>query len=176
MPEEFVLPKKKTAVIAGVLALTCLSAGNAVAATVDPSPQSEYCQPHDQRIYTATGTSWFSYDSGTLKNTSGGTISKTFTHSATKSKSTDVSAEVGLTVSGVVAELNAKFGVSTSVTASYTTSTAFTVTAPAHKTVTYKDGILQRSYSVKRVHTYSNCRTSATYGRVLAMENYSEAH
>ncbi|MFE0778488.1 hypothetical protein [Streptomyces sp. NPDC058861] len=146
-----------------------------MAATGDPSPQSEYCQPHDQRTYTSTGNSWYSYDSGTLKNTSGGTISKTFTHSSNKSKSTEVSAEVGLSASAVVAEINAKYGVSTSVTASYTTTTTFTVTAPPRTTVSYKDGIMQRSYSIKKVHTYSNCTTSTTYGRVLAMDNYSEA-
>ncbi|KQX59420.1 hypothetical protein ASE09_03845 [Streptomyces sp. Root66D1] len=83
--------------------------------------------------------------------------------------------EVGLSASAVIAEVNAKFGISSSVTASYTTTTAFTVTAPAHTTVSYKDGILMRAYNVKRVHTYSNCTTSTTYGKILAMDNYSEA-
>lgn len=163
------LSKMKMAQTAVVLALgaSLLSAGNAVAA--------EHCQPHDYRSYTSTGSSWHSYDSGVLNNPSAGTISKTFTHSSNKSKTTEVSAEVGLTAGAVVAEINAKYGVSTSVTASYTTSTRFTVTAPPRTKVTYKDGILQRSYTVKKVHTYSNCTTRTTYGKVLAMENYSEA-
>ncbi|MEU5253220.1 hypothetical protein [Streptomyces longwoodensis] len=145
-------------------------------ATDDVRPYSEVCEVRDSRTYTQTGLSWYQYDSGTLVNSSAGTISKTFTHTINASLTTTVSAEVGLSVSGVVAEINAKVGVSVAVTASVTRGTTFTVTAPAHTTVSYKDGIAKRTYSVKRVHTYSNCHQATTYGSVVAADNYSVAN
>ncbi len=133
------------------------------------------CDVYDSRTYTQISSAWYAFDSGTLANKSAGTISKTYTHSGTASLSTTVSAEVGAKVSTVVAEVNAKLGVSVSATASYTRSTSFTVSAPPHTTVTYKDGILTRTYSVKRVHTYSNCQQRTSYGTVKAADNYSTA-
>lgn len=115
-------------------------------------------------------------DAGTLANNSGGTISKAFTHSSNQSLSSTVSAEVGASVSTVVAEVNAKMGVSVAATASYTTSTTFTVTAPAHTTVTYRHGILKRVYSVKKVHTYSNCGQATTYGTASMADSDSVAN
>jgi hypothetical protein len=140
------------------------------------SSDSIYCEPYDVRSYTQTSSVWYASDSGTLANNSGGTISKAFTHSSNQSLGSTVSAEVGASVSTVVAEVNAKLGVSVAVTASYTTSTTFTVTAPAHTTVTYRDGILKRTYSVKKVHTYSNCAQATTYGTAWLADSYSVAN
>jgi hypothetical protein len=177
--------RNKSVTAALVLALGCTAlaaAGGTAQASVMPGaaagdvrPYSEVCDVRDSRTYTQTGLTWYRYDSGTLANSSAGTISKTFTHTFTASLTTTVSAEVGLSVSSVVAEINTKVGVSVAVTASVSSSTSFTVTAPAHTTVSYKDGIAKRTYSVKRVHTYSNCHQATTYGSVVAADNYSVA-
>ena len=155
-----------------VSAVTMIATAVLPVAAANASP---YCDPGDSRTYTQVSTSWYRYDGGTLSNGSAGTISKTYTHSSNASLTTTVSAEVGAKVSTVVAEVNAKLGVSASVTASYTTSTSFTVSAPPHTTVTYKDGILIRNFSIKHVHLYTNCTTGTTYGTAKVADNYSRA-
>ena len=157
------------------LVLSLATAGITVLAPATVTQAAEACDPADKRTYTVIRSSWYAYDSGTLRNRSNGTLSKTYTHSTNKSLNTTKSAEVGGSVSSVVAEINAKFGISVSATASYTTSTSFTVKAPAHTSVSYKDGIKQRTYSVKRVHLDTRCRTSTTYGSVQAADNVSVA-
>lgn len=139
------------------------------------TPAMSYCSPTDTRTYTQTSAAWYASDSGTLRNGSAGTITKSFTHTANRSLTSTVSAEVGAKVSIVVSEINAKLGVSVSVTAAYTTSTTFTVTAPAHTTVSYRDGILKRAYSVKRVRRDDNCVIKTTYGTATMADNYSVA-
>lgn len=157
------------------MALTSLIASAGLAHAADPRPNGEVCEVHDNRTYTQTSLTWYKFDSGTLVNNSAGSISKAFTHTFSASLTTTVSAEVGLSVDSVVAEVNAKAGVSVAVTASVSSSTTFTVTAPAHTTVSYKDGIAKRTFSVKKVHTYSNCNQATTYGSVVAADNYSVA-
>jgi len=73
----------------------------------------------------------------------------------------------------VVAEVNTKVGVTVSAKAAYTTSTSFTVTAPPHTTVSYRDGIMKRPYSVKRVRRDDGCATTTTYGTAVMADNYS---
>ncbi|MBD0736179.1 hypothetical protein BGM09_23965 [Streptomyces sp. CBMA29] len=134
-----------------------------------------YCPPEDDRTYTQTASAWYGYDSGTLANNSAGTISKTYTHSSTKSLTTTVSSELQISANYVVAQVNAKLGLSTAIQASYTKSEAFTVTAPAHTTVKYKDGILKRTIRVKWDHTYSNCTVKTVTNFAYLADNYSEA-
>lgn len=157
------------------VALTGVTAA-ALGALVAPSAAfaGVYCDPYTQRNYTQTGFTWYSFDSGTINNTSSGSVTKSFTHSKTVTLSTTVSAEVGVKATVAVAEINAKLGVSVSVSASYTTSTTFSVTAPAHTKVSYKDGIAKRTYQATVIQTYSNCDQRRTSGTVVAADNYSE--
>jgi hypothetical protein len=61
------------------------------------------------------------------------------------------------------------------VTASYTTSMTFTVTALAHTTVHFRNGILRRTYSVKRVRRADNCVVTTTYGTAVVADSYALA-
>ena len=72
-------------------------------------------------------------------------------------------------------EINAKGSYSVAKTASYNKTTTLTVTAPAHTTIHYRDGIITRTFRVTRTHTYSNCQQSKKYGTVWAVDNYSTA-
>ena len=41
--------------------------------------------------------------------------------------------------------------------------------------MSYRDGILKRTYSVKRVRRDDNCGTTITYGTATMADNYSVA-
>lgn len=135
-----------------------------------------YCDPTVNRYYTQTSWSWLSYDGGTIDNrNSGATLTKVYTHSSSYSYTTQVSAEVGVSAGVAVWEINAKLGVGVQVTGNYEYGTQFTVSAPPWTYVSYRDGVIQRTFSVRNVRTYSNCSTSTWYGTVWAADNYSTA-
>ena len=164
----------KMIAVASALALTAITGGTAAAAA-PARPHTPYCPPEDDRYYKQTASSWYASDSGTLVNKSAGTISKTYTHSSTHSLSTTVDADLGVSVDFVVASVNSKLHITATKTASYTTTTRFTVTAPAHTTVTYRDGILKRTIAVTWNHTYSNCTVKTVHGYAHLADNYSVA-
>lgn len=157
-----------------VMTLAAPAAAISVAGSTT-SPTGVYCEPAYTPFHTAAGSRWHAYDAGTLVNRSAGTISRTFTHSRSAAFSTTASAEVGASTKTIVAEVNAKFGISTSETASFTTFTSFTVTAPPWTRATYKDGILVRSHSARAVQTCSNCATRTTCATAQVADNCLEA-
>lgn len=165
---------KTVAAMTGVAAAALGALVAPTAAFADIRPMGIYCDPYTQRQYTQTAFAWYGFDSGTINNTSSGSVTKSFTHSKALSLGTTVSAEVGVKADVVVAEINEKVGVSVSVNAAYTTSTTFSVTAPAHTKISYKDGIAKRTYHVTVIQTYTNCDQRRTSGTVVAADNYSE--
>ncbi|MFI0944381.1 hypothetical protein [Streptomyces sp. NPDC021020] len=160
--------------VASALALTAITGGTAAAAA-PASPNTIYCPPEDDRYFQQTASSWYASDSGTLVNNSAGTITKTYTHTSNKSYSTTVAGDLGMSIDFVVASVNTKLNVSTSREASYTTTTTFTVTAPAHTTVSYRDGILKRTILITWYHTYSNCTVKTVRDYAYLADNYSVA-
>lgn len=166
---------KRIARSAGAVVVALGAMIAAVMVVPQAASASDYCEPQTTRSYRQTSFSWYAYDSGTLNNTSSGTISKSFTHTANKSFTTTVSSEAGASASLVVVEINAKLGLSVAVTASYTTSTTFKVTAPPHTTISYKDGIARRIFTISVVQTYSNCNKATRTGSAQVADNYSEA-
>jgi hypothetical protein len=164
-------------VVAAVVLGSGLAFGPAQIAHADNglTPSVAVCTAKDTRTYTQTSAVWYASDSGTLVNKSAGTLSQSFTHSSNKSLTSTVSAEVGAKVGLVVSEVTAKLGLSVAVTASYTTSTTFTVTAPPHTTVQYRNGIMKRTFSVKRVLRYEDCSTTTKYGTAVLADSYASA-
>lgn len=164
----------KMIAVAAALALTAITGGPAAAAA-PVKPHSIYCPPEDDRYYQQTSSAWYAADSGTLINNSAGTISKAYTHTSNHSLTTTVAADLEVSVDYVVGHVNTSLNYSTSHTASYTTTTMFTVTAPAHTTVHYTDGILKRTILITWNHTYSNCTVKTVKDYAYLADNYSVA-
>jgi hypothetical protein len=158
----------RAAVIAIATAATATTA-------VAPAHAIQYCDPEVKRTYTSAGSTWFVWDAGTIDNSkSSATLHKSFTHTVEGSFSTTVSGELGITAKTVVTEVNAKFGISATITAKVTTSTTFQITVPPHVKVSYKDGILVRTYKIKEVKTSSTCSVQTINGSSLVADMYTQ--
>ncbi|MFJ1709865.1 hypothetical protein [Kitasatospora sp. NPDC088346] len=166
----------KRKIVAGVFAAV-VSAGllGAAAAAVDPGQSGNICDPYNERTYTQTGYEWGTSDSGTISNSSGATVSRAIARSASGTASVTVSAEVQASGSVVIAEIQAKLGVSVTASVTLTKTDTFTVAVPAYSTVSYRDGLIKRTYIVTVRHIASNCKVSSTtYGTVVAPQKYAE--
>lgn len=156
-------------VLAAVAGVTLGLASPAVA-----MPNGPWCDQGATRYYTPAGYSWYRYDSGTINNNSSASMSKVYNHTFNASLSATVSAEVGVSAKYAVAEVNAKLGVSVNETMAITTSETFTINVGPYTSVTYKDGLVQRTYDVHIVYTYSNCSARDTYGQVSAPDGQTD--
>jgi len=148
--------------ISGLLAVAT-SAG-ALLLAPSAAHASEVCDYKFTRSYTSEGYSWVMSDGETIRNTSSATVSRKITYTIAGSLSTTVSGEIALKASGAVAEVNAKFGVSVSASVTITRQDEFSVTVPAHTSISYRSGIIKRKYHVVEKTTYSNCDTKSKGG------------
>jgi hypothetical protein len=157
---------------AGVGAVLALASVQAAHAAPQHAP---FCAPTDVRTFTSLGATWYAFDSGTLNNRSAGTITQSYAHTTEKSLTTTVSAEVGLKVSALISEVNVKFGLSAAVTAKYSKTTTFTVAAPPHTTIHFRNGILRRAFSVTRVRRDDTCIVTTTHGTAAVADSAADA-
>lgn len=140
-----------------------------------PASASPYCDPHYARSYAKGSFAFTNYDSGTIYNSSGATVTKSYTHSESHSITSTVSAAMTVGVKTLIAEANATVSAGVAYTASYTNSTTFTVSAPPYTNVEYKDGVGVRSITVKEYYIYSNCNTGTPkYATLRGADNVSE--
>ncbi|MEV0531571.1 hypothetical protein [Kitasatospora sp. NPDC050463] len=168
------MKKAVAGVFAGVLLAGVLGAAPAFAADVKPAPTSDFCEQVTNRYYEQIGWDWNSYDSGTISNSSGASISRAISRTKSASLSATASAEIQVSADVFVAEVQAKLGLSVTASVTLSATETFTVNVPAWTTVSYRDGIIQRRFSVRVVHTYSNCQTSTTWATASAPERFSE--
>ncbi|MFI6849693.1 hypothetical protein OG535_40595 [Kitasatospora sp. NBC_00085] len=171
------MTKKAVAgVFAGAVLAGVVGAAPASAADVDPGQSSNYCEPVTNRYYEQIGWDWSTSDSGTISNSSGASISRAIARTKSVTLSATASAEIQASADVFVAEIQAKLGLSVTVSATVTNTETFTVNVPAWTTVNYRDGIINRRFSVRVVHTYSNCGTSTSWATASAPERYSEVN
>ncbi|MYX29054.1 hypothetical protein GTY75_20870 [Streptomyces sp. SID8381] len=149
--------------------------GGALTAATAPASAGEQCTPHVTRSYAQTGSSWWQIAaSGTVKNGKAQQVRETVTFSNSGTHSTSASAEVGVSVSTVVAEINAKTSFSVDKSVSYTKGRSTTIVVGPHSTVHYKIGTKKRKFLVTIKRTYSNCKVTDSYGTVTAADRTTE--
>ncbi|KJY26846.1 hypothetical protein VR45_36095 [Streptomyces sp. NRRL S-495] len=141
---------------------------------MDPGRSSDCYEPVTNRYYEQIGREWGASDSGTVSNGSGASISRAIARTKSATPSATASAEISATAEVFVAGIQAKLGLSVSVSATVTNTETFTVNVPAWTTVSYRDGLVDRRFSVRVVRTCSNCRTSTNWATASAPERYSE--
>jgi hypothetical protein len=166
---ETQMKKIAIALLGSVVSAGVVAAGGAPAAHgVTVRPNSVYCDPGYKRTYKQTSWSWYASDSGKIKNSSKATVHKSISYTFSASLGTTISASIGLSAKTAVAEINAQTSFSVTQTTSVTKSETFSVDVPPHSTITYRDGIVKRTFSVKQVQYFSNCdtRTKTTTVRV----------
>ncbi|MEE1782731.1 hypothetical protein PUR71_07330 [Streptomyces sp. SP17BM10] len=170
------MKKAVAGVFAGAVLAGVVGAAPASATGVDPGQSSVYCEPVTNRYYEQTGWDWSTHDSGTVSNNSGASISRAIARTNTGTLSATVSAEVSVSGNVLVTEIQATLGLSVTASATVSSTDTFTVNVPAWTTVRYNDGIINRRFGVRIVHTYSNCQTSTSWGTATAPERYSEVY
>lgn len=168
------MKKAVAGMFAGAVVAGGVGAVPASAADVDPGRSSDYCEPVTSRYYEQIGWDWKTSDSGTISNSSGASISRAIARTNSGTLTATAGAEISATVDTFIGEIQAKLGLSVSVSATVTNTETFTVNVPAWTTVSYRDGLIERRFSVRVVRTYSNCRTSTTWATASAPERYSE--
>mgnify|MGYP000875001575 CR=1 FL=1 len=156
--------------IAAVLSAIFLSAVSGAT----PAHASVYCDPSEKRAYSYKGVVWLLWDSGTINNPSSAKVTKKFIHTVSGTFSTTVSGEVSVSAKIAVVDINGKFRVSTSVSASITSSSEFWIEVPPHTRVQYKDGLVYRKYTLTVTTVSNSCVKSVRTATVQAVDNLTD--
>ncbi len=140
-------------------------------------PEGVTCPSAGQTVYDYVqfGSDWGPSDSFTVANNTDRDGTETGSVTVTGSLSTTVSGEVGLQAGEAVAQLNAKFGVAVTLTATISQTYSFSVPVPAHKKVTGRAGIFILHYSVYEYQIDEKCNKNLVgTGTVDAVKKYAE--